>query len=108
MSVLVCGGKLTYPIKDNTDKQGIKGVHYVENLKGYLQYNQGVEKVVFIEVVDNKFNIEDFEGYEGEVLIYTNDLGKAEDLKENYDIIVKVQELNGLRVSDIQWVIMTS
>lgn len=108
MSVLVCGGKLTYPIKGNTDKQGIKGVHYVENIKGYLPYNKGLEKVIFLEVIDNKFEIEDFEGYEGEVILYTKDLDRGERLKEENKIITSVQNLEGMRVSDVQWAIMTS
>lgn len=108
MSVLVCGGKLTYPIKDNTDKQGIKGVHYVESIKGYLPYNQGVGKVIFLEVIDNKFNIEDFDGYEGEIILYTKDLDRGERLKEENGIITTVHDLEGMRVSDVQWEIMTS
>lgn len=76
MSVLVCGGKLTYPIKVSTDSLGVQGVNYVERLTDYLEYNAQVEKILFIETVDNRFNLDDFKGFQGEVTVFTKEADK--------------------------------
>lgn len=123
MSVLVCGGKLTYPIKVSTDKLGIIGVSYVEQLKDYLKYNKHISKLIYLETVDNEFKEDDIEGFTGEVTVITNNPSKY--LKDNEqesngdeggiplsdsvkELIIGVKTLEGIRVSDIQWEIMNS
>lgn len=129
MSVLVCGGKLTYPIKVSTDSLGVQGVNYVERLTDYLEYNAQVEKILFIETVDNRFNPDDFKGFQGEVTVFTKEadkfkanleerakLDEPEELEEHeleeayqdYQNVVEVIELEGLRLRDIQYHIMKS
>ena len=127
MSVLVCGGKLTYPIKESTDRLGIIGVSYVEQLTDYLKYNQHIDKLIFLETVDNIFQEEDLEGFTGDITVITNNPDKyvlkeesnseevleehQEELgfkKETIEKIIEVKKLEGLRVSDIQWEIMNS
>lgn len=121
MSVLVCGGKLTYPIKVSTDSLGVQGVNYVERLTDYLEYNAQVEKILFIETVDNRFNPDDFKGFQGEVTVFTKEADKfkanleeqeeLDELEEAYQVyqnIVEVIELEGLRLRDIQYHIMKS
>lgn len=136
MSVLVCGGKLTYPIKVSTDSLGVQGVNYVERLTDYLEYNTQVEKILFIETVDNRFNPDDFKGFQGEVTVFTkeadkfkanleeqaelDELDEPEELEEQeeldeleeayqvYQNVVEVIELEGLRLRDIQYHIMKS
>lgn len=127
MSVLVCGGKLTYPIKESTDRLGIIGVSYVEQLTDYLKYNQHIDKLIFLETVDNIFQEEDLEGFTGDITVITNNPDKyvlkeesnnEEVLEEHQEVlgfkketiekIIEVKKLEGLRVSDIQWEIMNS
>lgn len=127
MSVLVCGGKLTYPIKESTDRLGIIGVSYVEQLTDYLKYNQHIDKLIFLETVDNIFQEEDLEGFTGDITVITNNPDKyvlkeesnreevleehQEELgfkKETIEKIIEVKKLEGLRVSDVQWEIMNS
>ena len=142
MSVLVCAGKLTYPIKYNSDKLGITGVSYVERLTDYLIYNRHIEKIIFVETVDNTFNQSDLHGFTGDITIITKQKEKyeLEELEESYsdeqeeleesdlssgsdepeeqdtgqlstlvrEQIKCIKELEGLRVSDIQWEIMNS
>lgn len=127
MSVLVCGGKLTYPIKESTDKLGIIGVSYVEQLTDYLKYNQHIDKLIFLETVDNIFQEEDLEGFTGDITVITNNPDKYELkeesnneevmeeqqeviglTKETIEKIIEVKQLEGLRVSDVQWEIMNS
>lgn len=137
MSVLVCGGKLTYPIKVSTDSLGVQGVNYVERLTDYLEYNAQVEKILFIETVDNRFNPDDFKGFQGEVTVFTKEADKFKanleeqeeldeleereldepeeleerELEEEYQVyqnVVEVIELEGLRLRDIQYHIMKS
>ena len=130
MSVLVCAGKLTYPIKYNSDKLGITGVSYVERLTDYLIYNRHIEKIIFVETVDNTFNQSDLHGFKGDITIITKQKDKYEsgepeeldepalDEQEEQDTgqlstlvreqIKSIKELEGLRVSDIQWEIMNS
>ena len=130
MSVLVCGGKLTYPIKVSTDSLGVQGVNYVERLTDYLEYNAQVEKILFIETVDNRFNPDDFKGFQGEVTVFTKEADKfkanleeraqldeleeqeeLDELEEAYQVyqnVVEVIELEGLRLRDIQYHIMKS
>src|SRR5699024_368727 len=141
-SVLVCAGKLTYPIKYNSDKLGITGVSYVERLTDYLIYNRHIEKIIFVETVDNTFNQSDLHGFKGDITIITKQKDKyeQEELEESYsdvqeeleesdlssgsdepeeqdtgqlstlvrEQIKSIKELEGLRVSDIQWEIMNS
>jgi len=145
--VLVCAGKLTYPIKYNSDKLGITGVSYVERLTDYLIYNRHIEKIIFVETVDNTFNQSDLHGFIGDITIITKQKDKyesgepeeldepaldvqesnlgsdePEDLDEQEsdeqdtgqlstlvrEQIKSIKELEGLRVSDIQWEIMNS
>ena len=127
MSVLVCGGKLTYPIKESTDRLGIIGVSYVDQLTDYLKYNQHIDKLIFLETVDNIFQEEDLEGFTGDITVITNNPDKyvlkeesnSEEVleehqevigfkKETIEKIIEVKKLEGLRVSDIQWEIMNS
>lgn len=127
MSVLVCGGKLTYPIKESTDRLGIIGVSYVEQLTDYLKYNQHIDKLIFLETVDNIFQEEDLEGFTGDITVITNNPDKyvlkeesnSEEVleehqevvgfnKETIEKIIEVKQLEGLRVSDVQWEIMNS
>lgn len=127
MSVLVCGGKLTYPIKESTDRLGIIGVSYVEQLTDYLKYNQHIDKLIFLETVDNIFQEEDLEGFTGDITVITNNpdkyvlkeesnneevLEEHQDdeglTKETIEKIIEVKQLEGLRVSDVQWEIMNS
>ena len=127
MSVLVCGGKLTYPIKESTDRLGIIGVSYVEQLTDYLKYNQHIDKLIFLETVDNIFQEEDLEGFTGDITVITNNPDKyvlkeesnSEEVleehqevigfkKETIEKIIEVKKLEGLRVSGIQWEIMNS
>ena len=127
MSVLVCGGKLTYPIKESTDRLGIIGVSYVEQLTDYLKYNQHIDKLIFLETVDNIFQEEDLEGFTGDITVITNNPDKyvlkeeinSEEVmeehqevigfkKETIEKIIEVKKLEGLRVSDVQWEIMNS
>ena len=127
MSVLVCGGKLTYPIKESTDRLGIIGVSYVEQLTDYLKYNQHIDKLIFLETVDNIFQEEDLEGFTGDITVITNNPDKyvlkeesnnEEVLEEHQEVIgfkketiekiIEVKKLEGLRVSDVQWEIMNS
>lgn len=134
MSVLVCGGKLTYPIKESTDRLGIIGVSYVEQLTDYLKYNQHIDKLIFLETVDNIFQEEDLEGFTGDITVITNNPDKyvlkeesnnEEVLEEHQEVleehqddegltketiekIIEVKQLEGLRVSDVQWEIMNS
>lgn len=133
MSVLVCGGKLTYPIKVSTDSLGVQGVNYVERLTDYLEYNAQVEKILFIETVDNRFNPDDFKGFQGEVTVFTKEadkfkanleeraqldeleeleeleeLDELEEANQVYQNVVEVIELEGLRLRDIQYHIMKS
>lgn len=127
MSVLVCGGKLTYPIKESTDRLGIIGVSYVEQLTDYLKYNQHIDKLIFLETVDNIFQEEDLEGFTGDITVITNNPDKyvlkeesnSEEVledhqevigfkKETIEKIKEVKKLEGLRVSDVQWEIMNS
>ena len=127
MSVLVCGGKLTYPIKESTDRLGIIGVSYVEQLTDYLKYNQHIDKLIFLETVDNNFQEEDLEGFTGDITVITNNPDKyvlkeesnrEEVLEEHQEVlgfkketiekIIEVKKLEGLRVSDVQWEIMNS
>lgn len=136
MSVLVCGGKLTYPIKVSTDKLGIIGVSYVDQLTDYLKYNQQIDKLIFLETVDNEFKEEDLEGFTGDISMITNnpdkykawdsdDVEVTEEQQESEEFteeeertsyltgstlekIKDVKELEGLRISDIQWEIMNS
>lgn len=127
MSVLVCGGKLTYPIKESTDRLGIIGVSYVEQLTDYLKYNQHIDKIIFLETVDNIFQEEDLEGFTGDITVITNNPDKyvlkeesnSEEVleehqevigfkKETIEKIIEVKKLEGLRVSDVQWEIMNS
>lgn len=127
MSVLVCGGKLTYPIKESTDRLGIIGVSYVEQLTDYLKYNQHIDKIIFLETVDNIFQEEDLEGFTGDITVITNNPDKyvlkeesnnEEVLEEHQEVIgfkretiekiIGVKQLEGLRVSDVQWEIMNS
>ena len=90
MSVLVCGGKLTYPIKVSTDSLGVQGVNYVERLTDYLEYNAQVEKILFIETVDNRFNPDDFKGFQGEVTVFTKE---ADKFKANLEERAQLDEL---------------
>lgn len=90
MSVLVCGGKLTYPIKVSTDSLGVQGVNYVERLTDYLEYNAQVEKILFIETVDNRFNPDDFKGFQGEVTVFTKE---ADKFKANLEEQAQLDEL---------------
>ena len=90
MSVLVCGGKLTYPIKVSTDSLGVQGVNYVERLTDYLEYNTQVEKILFIETVDNRFNPDDFKGFQGEVTVFTKE---ADKFKANLEERAQLEEL---------------
>lgn len=91
MSVLVCGGKLTYPIKVSTDSLGVQGVNYVERLTDYLEYNAQVEKILFIETVDNRFNPDDFKGFQGEVTVFTKE---ADKFKANLEEQAELDELD--------------
>lgn len=142
--MLVCAGKLTYPIKYNSDKLGITGVSYVERLTDYLIYNRHIEKIIFVETVDNTFNQSDLHGFTGDITIITKQKDKyeQEELEESYSDVQEsnlgsdepedldeqesdeqvteqlstlvreqikcIKELEGLRVSDIQWEIMNS
>jgi len=90
VSVLVCGGKLTYPIKVSTDSLGVQGVNYVERLTDYLEYNAQVEKILFIETVDNRFNPDDFKGFQGEVTVFTKE---ADKFKANLEERAQLDEL---------------
>lgn len=115
MSVLVCGGKLTYPIKVSTDKLGIIGVSYVEELADYLKFNQHISKVIFLETTENTFNEDDLYGFVGTITVLTNEKEKYEGVEEDQGIseetkekIEAVKPLEGLRISDIQWEIMNS
>lgn len=81
MSVLVCAGKITYPIKYSSDKLGISGVSYVERLTDYLNYNKHIEKIIFVETIDNIFNEEDVEGFDGTVLVITEEADKYKRLE---------------------------
>lgn len=116
MSVLVCGGKLTYPIKISTDKIDVKGVSYVERLTDYLEYNQHIEKIFFIEAIDNVFDERDIEGFDGEITMITNQVEKYDGTTEEGSLlteeslakIVEVKKLEGLLLSSIQWQIMQS
>lgn len=94
MSVLVCGGKLTYPIKVSTDKLGIIGVSYVEQLTGYLKYNQHIDKLIFLETVDNTFREEDLEGFTGDITVITNNPDKyvLKDESHNQEEIAEPQD----------------
>lgn len=74
MSVLVCGGKLTYPIKVSTDKMEIIGVSYVDRLTDYLKYNNHISKIIYLETKDNPFNEEELHGFTGDITMITNDL----------------------------------
>lgn len=91
MSVLVCGGKLTYPIKVSTDSLGVQGVNYVERLTDYLEYNAQVEKILFIETVDNRFNPDDFKGFQGEVTVF---IKEADKFKANLEEQAELDELD--------------
>lgn len=116
MSVLVCAGKLTYPIKYSSDKLGISGVSYTERLTEYLKFNKHIEKVIFVETVDNRFLESDVDGFDGGILVITNkpehyspvtgEDGRLTSKIGNHE--VSIRELENLRVSDIQWEIMTS
>lgn len=142
--MLVCAGKLTYPIKYNSDKLGITGVSYVERLTDYLIYNRHIEKIIFVETVDNTFNQSDLHGFTGDITIITKQKDKyeQEELEESFSDVQEsnlgsdepedldeqesdeqvteqlstlvreqikcIKELEGLRVSDIQWEIMNS
>lgn len=78
MSVLVCGGKLTYPIKVSTDKMEIIGVSYVDRLTDYLKYNNHISKIIYLETKDNPFNEEELHGFTGDITMITNDLERYE------------------------------
>lgn len=98
MSVLVCGGKLTYPIKVSTDSLGVQGVNYVERLTDYLEYNAQVEKILFIETVDNRFNPDDFKGFQGEVTVFTKE---ADKFKANLEEQAQLDELEELEEHEL-------
>src|SRR5699024_12684597 len=113
-----------------SDKLGITGVSYVERLTDYLIYNRHIEKIIFVETVDNTFNQSDLHGFKGDITIITKQKDKYEsgepeeldepalDEQEEQDTgqlstlvreqIKSIKELEGLRVSDIQWEIMNS
>ena len=78
MSVLVCGGKLTYPIKVSTDKMEIIGVSYVDRLTDYLKYNNHISKIIYLETKDNPFKEEELHGFTGDITMITNDLERYE------------------------------
>lgn len=122
MSVLLCAGKLTYPIKESSDKLGITGVSYVESLGDYLEYNNHIEKIIFIETLGNKLNEDSLECFDGDIVVFTRESSKYQKEEEyvagfspiplltsgTLDKIKGVKPLEGMLVRDIQWEVMCS